>query len=88
MPFTDPLLMAAEIKTIFEEAKQGQHGTSHSIHIFHGHRVPIVGDPIRNLVLPDGTKIPLNENQDDAADDGRLLPPSLRGVFVSTTPVV
>lgn len=46
--------------------------------VFHGHRIPLVGDAGRALVFGDGTRTEVLAPPPAAADDGRLLPPGWR----------
>ena len=75
-------LMSA-IRTQHFESLAGKLSAFHRVLAFQGRRVRITGDPIRFAVFPDGERVPLIDQDPDAGDDGRLLPPSFRGVPTS-----
>ncbi len=69
--------LIAKLAEIHREAMQSS--LQNQVLVFAGSKLAIVGDPVRFVVFPDGTSLPINAAYvSESEDDGFILPPSLR----------
>jgi len=79
--------LVAAVREYYRRVMSGDFGVSQSIWMFEGHRIRMVGDPIRRLLFEDGSREIVIDEAPMAADETKLLPPSVRIKLLPKPPV-